>query len=292
MKLKRYMKFAFFKMVIMRLIFIGIGSFITAFALECLLMPNRIVDGGIIGISMMISYKTHLSLGMIIFCLNFPFIMLAYKKLGKQFVFFSLSAIIMLAFWTIYVPKIFHHWSLEESFLACVFGGVILGIGVGTILRNHGSTDGTEIVAVTYAKKTPFSVGEIIMFFNLFIFSAAGFVYRNPESAISSVITYYITFKVIDIVIEGLNESKSIFIISDLWKKVGSSIMKTMDTSVTYIDAEGGYSGNKKRIVYCVISRLEIAKIKSLTKEVDPKAFIAIENVHEVEGTRIKKKRF
>lgn len=130
------------------------------------------------------------------------------------------------------------------------------------------------------------------MFFNLFIFGAAGFVYRNPESALYSIVTYYITFKVIDMVLEGLNESKSIFIISDEWEKVGTDIMSMMDTSVTYIDAEGGYSGRKKRIVYCVISRLEIAKIKSLTKEIDPKAFIAIENVHEVEGVRVKKKHF
>ena len=280
------------RILIQRMIFLAIGAFIAAFSLECLLIPNEIVDGGVIGISMMTSYKTGLPLGYVIIALNFPFILMALKKLGKMFVFLTFFATVMLAVATEVVPNFLHHKELHNPFLACIFGGIALGIGIGTILRNHGSTDGTEMVAVSFARKTPFSVGEIIMFFNLFIFGAAGFVYRNPESALYSIVTYYITFKVIDMVLEGLNESKSIFIISDEWEKVGTDIMSMMDTSVTYIDAEGGYSGRKKRIVYCVISRLEIAKIKSLTKEIDPKAFIAIENVHEVEGVRVKKKHF
>lgn len=282
----------FVKMSIQRIIFLALGASIAAFALECILIPNRIVDGGVIGISMMTAYKTGLPLGAIIIAFNFPFILMALKRLGRQFVFFTFVATIMLAAATMYVPEIFHHKELHNPFLACVFGGVTLGIGVGLILRNHGSTDGTEMVAVTFAKKTPFSVGEIIMFFNLFIFFAAGIVYKSWESALYSVLTYYITYKVIDIVLEGLNESKSIFIISDKAEEVGKSIMTAMDTSVTYIDAEGGYSGRKKRIIYCVISRLEITKIKTLTKDIDPTAFIAIENVHEVEGVRIKKRHY
>ena len=282
----------FVKMSIQRIIFLALGASIAAFALECILIPNRIVDGGVIGISMMTAYKTGLPLGAIIIAFNFPFILMALKRLGRQFVFFTFVATIMLAAATMYVPEIFHHKELHNPFLACVFGGVTLGIGVGLILRNHGSTDGTEMVAVTFAKKTPFSVGEIIMFFNLFIFFAAGIVYKSWESALYSVLTYNITYKVIDIVLEGLNESKSIFIISDKAEEVGKSIMTAMDTSVTYIDAEGGYSGRKKRIIYCVISRLEITKIKTLTKDIDPTAFIAIENVHEVEGVRIKKRHY
>ncbi|MCR5262198.1 MAG: YitT family protein [Candidatus Gastranaerophilales bacterium] len=282
----------FLKTVLRRIVFLFIGATIGAFALECFLIPNKIVDGGIIGISMMTAYKTGLPLGYIIVAFNFPFIILALKRLGKQFVFYTFMATVFLAAATAFVPELLHHKTLQNPFLACIFGGVILGIGVGTILRNHGSTDGTEMVAVTFAKKTPFSVGEIIMFFNLFIFFAAGIVYKSWESALYSVLTYYITYKVIDIVLEGLNESKSIFIITDHAEKVGRAIMTAMDTSVTYIDAEGGYSGRKKRLIYCVISRLEITKIKFLTKEIDPTAFIAIENVHEVEGVRVKKKHY
>lgn len=278
------------KSIINRLIFLTLGAFIAGFAIECMLIPNKIVDGGIIGISMMTAYKTGLPLGLFIIGLNFPFILMAFRKLGKSFVLHTFYSTIMLSAATflipIYIPK-----HLENPFLGCVFGGVVLGIGVGLILRNHGSTDGTEMVAVTFAKNTPFSVGEIIMFFNLFIFFAAGIVYESWESALYSVLTYYIAFKVIDLVLEGFNESKSVLVVTDFSEDIGKKIMKEMDVSVTYIDAEGGYSGRKKRIVYCIISRLEISKIKTLTKEIDPKAFISIANVHEVEGVRVKKNR-
>ena len=282
----------FIKTVVRRFVFLFFGASIAAFAIECFLVPNKIIDGGIIVISLMCAYKTKWALGLIILALNFPFILMALKKLGKAFVFYTFMATVFLAFATVYIPVITHHKELHNPFLACIFGGVLLGIGVGLILRNHGSTDGTEMVAVSFAKKTPFSVGEIIMFFNIFIFFAAGIVYDSWESTMYSVLTYFIAYKVIDIVLEGLNESKSIFIITDFSDQIGKAIMETMDVSVTYIDAEGGYSGRKKRIIYCVISRLEITKIKSLTKEIDPTAFIAIENVHEVEGVRIKKKHY
>ncbi len=280
------------KMIMQRAVFLALGTTIAAFSIECFLIPNKIIDGGIIGISMMCAYKTGLPLGVIIVVLNFPFILMALKKLGKAFVFYTFIATLMLAAATLILPIMTQHKTLQNPFLACIFGGVILGIGVGLVLRNHASTDGTEMLAVTIAKKTPFSVGEIIMFFNLFIFFGAGIIYRSWESALYSVLTYYITYKVIDVVLEGLNESKSIFIITDYSEKIGSAIMENMDVSVTYIDAEGGYSGRKKRLIYCVISRLEIMKIKMLTKDIDPTAFIAIENVHEVEGIRVKKKRF
>lgn len=278
------------KSIVNKLVFITLGAFIAAFAIECLLIPNKIIDGGIVGISMMSSYKTGIPLGFFITMLNFPFILLAFKKLGKEFVGYTFYATLTLSFATFIIPQITSK-HLENPFLACIFGGVVLGLGVGLILRNHASTDGTEIVAVTFAQDTPFSVGEIIMFFNLFIFFAAGIVYGSWESALYSVLTYYIAFKVIDIVLEGFNESKSVWIITDFSEAIGRKIMQEMDVSVTYIDAEGGYSGRKKRIVYCIISRLEIAKIKGLTKSSDPKAFIAIENVHEVEGMRVGKNR-
>ena len=276
--------------IFQRLLFLTLGAFIAATALECFLIPNKIIDGGTIGISMMLAYKTNLPLGLIIVSITTPFLIIAYRKLGRAFVGYTFFATIMLAVATSLVPVIVHGKSLQNPILACIFGGVVLGIGVGTILKNHGSTDGTEMLAVIFARKTPFSVGEIIMTFNLFIYFAAGFVYANWESALYSVLTYYVTSKVIDAVVDGLNESKSIFIITDFSEDIGKEIMKTMDTSVTYIDAEGGYSGRKKRLVYCVISRLEITKIKTITKEIDPHAFIAIENVHEVEGVRVKKK--
>ncbi len=270
------------------LFFLTLGGFIAAFAIESFLVPNKIIDGGVVGISIMMNYKTHLPLGMYIFVLNLPFIFLALKKMGKLFVLSTFYAVAMLSIGVSMIPVWTGGRHVSDPFLACIFGGVILGLGVGLILRNNGSLDGTEIVALHFAKKLGFSVGEIVMFFNLFIFTAAGVVFENWQSAMYSIIAYFITYRVIDIVLDGLNESKSIRIISDLSQEIGSAIMEQFDVSVTYIDALGGFSGQKKRMIFCIISRLEIMKLKALVKTIDPSAFIAVENVHEVDGVRIK----
>lgn len=272
------------KHIIFRLMFIALGAFVAAFALQGFLIPNNMIDGGVVGISIMLSYITKGNLGLIILFINAPFIFLALKKLGKAFVFNTLYASAMLG---VGVNVFTNHIATDDILLATVFGGVVLGIGVGIVLRNSAAMDGTEILAIRIAKKIGFSIGEIIMFFNIFIYTAAGFLY-GWDKAMYSVLVYFITYKVIDLVLEGLNESKSINIISDKAEVIGNAIIKKLDVGVTYIKGRGGYTGVEKDIIYCVISRLEIANLKDLVKAIDPRAFIAIENVHEVEGVRIK----
>lgn len=273
--------------------FLTIVALIYAFAIEGFLIPSKIIDGGVTGISMILSTITSQPLGIFIVCINLPFIILALQKLGKRFVFSTFYSILIFAAGVTFFGKMFHgHCIIDnlELFLVAIFGGLILGAGVGLIIRNGASVDGTEILAIYSTKKIPFSVGEIIMFINLFIFTVAGFIY-DWQHALYSIVTYFVAYKTMDIVIEGLNESKSVFVITDYSTEIGKDIMEKMDVSVTYIDAEGGYSGIKKRIVYCVISRLQVQKIKEIAKNIDPRAFIAIENVYEVEGVRVKKRK-
>ena len=273
--------------------FLTLGALIYAFAIEAFLIPSQIIDGGVTGISMILSKLFSIPLGYFIVGINLPFIVIALQKLGKRFVIATFYSILVFALGVTIFGQMFHgHCIIEnlELFLVAVFGGLILGAGVGLIIRNGASVDGTEILAVYATKKIPFSVGEIIMFINLFIFTVAGFVY-DWQHALYSIVTYFVAYKTMDIVIEGLNESKSVFVITDYSTEIGKDIMEKMDVSVTYIDAEGGYSGIKKRIVYCVISRLQVQKLKEIAKNIDPRAFIAIENVYEVEGVRVKKRK-
>ena len=273
--------------------FLTLGALIYAFAIEAFLIPSQIIDGGVTGISMILSKLFSIPLGYFIVGINLPFIVIALQKLGKRFVIATFYSILVFALGVTIFGQMFHgHCIIEnlELFLVAVFGGLILGAGVGLIIRNGASVDGTEILAVYATKKIPFSVGEIIMFINLFIFTVAGFVY-DWQHALYSIVTYFVAYKTMDVVIEGLNESKSVFIITDYSTEIGKDIMEKMDVSVTYIDAEGGYSGIKKRIVYCVISRLQVQKLKEIAKSIDPRAFIAIENVYEVEGVRVKKRK-
>lgn len=279
----------FVKLTLLRIIWITLGTLIAAFSLECVLIPNDVIDGGIVGISIMANYLTKYPLGLFLIVLNLPFVVMAFQKFGKMFVFLMIYGLITLALFS----EAFLHTKYvftNDTLLAALFGGMILGMGVGIVLKSNASLDGTEIMAMKLAQKQPFSVGEIIMFFNIFIFTVAGFVY-GPDKAMYSAITYFIAYRLIDIVLQGLNEAKSIFIISSKYNEIGKEIMKILDKSVTYLNAEGGYSGAKSKMIYCVITKIEIQKTKDIVNSIDPSAFIAIENVHEVDGKRYRKKK-
>ena len=276
------------KQFLAKLVLLTIGILLVAVALELFLIPNKIIDGGVVGISIMTSYLTNLPLGIFIFTFNLPFLAFGYKKLGKNFIITSFYCITLLSI----TVNFFHGMAkaTTDLLLACIFGGIILGIGLGIILRNNGSLDGTEIIAVSLNKKVSFSIGEIIMVINLFILGSAGFVF-GWDRAMYSLLAYFIIFKTIDVVIEGLDESKSIIIISDMYEEIARDIMTKFERGVTYIQGQGAYSGEDKKIIFCVVSRLELANLKNHVLDIDPAAFIAIENVHEVEGGLVKKQK-
>ena len=267
------------------IIFLTVGAMITAFALESFLVPNNIIDGGVIGISMIASHITKWNLGLLILILNTPFIIMAFKKMGGKFVVQTAFANIILAVFL----NIFHHYKVTlDLLLATVFGGIILGLGVGIILKHEGSLDGTEMLSLVVSKKLGVSVGEFIMGINVFIYLAAGKVF-SWESAMYSIMTYFIASKVIDTVMEGFNSSKSVRIISDNASAIGEQLIERLDISVTYLQGIGGYTGQDKDLIYCVISRLELPKMIDIIKEIDPKAFVSVVDVHEVYGGRFRK---
>ncbi|PZD95637.1 hypothetical protein DNH61_14050 [Paenibacillus sambharensis] len=270
-----------------RIVFITIGAMLMAVSLEIFLVPNQIIDGGITGISIMLSELTPLPLGLYLFLINLPFLFLGYKQIGKTFAMSTLYGVAVLSIGT-YLLHFVEPVEITEI-LAAIFGGVILGIGVGLVIRFGGSLDGTEIVAILISKASPFSVGEIVMFFNLFILLSAGFVF-NWESAMYSILAYFIAYKTMDVTIEGLDESKSVWIISDEHEELGAAIISRLGRGVTYMHGEGAFTGDNKKVIFCVITRLEEAKLKSIVQELDPSAFLAIGNIHDVRGGRFKKK--
>lgn len=270
---------------IKNLVFLTIGAIVTAFALETFLVPNNIIDGGVIGISMIISHISKFNLGLLVLILNTPFVLLAFKKMGGRFVIKTAYANVILAL----ALNLFHHFKVTgDLLLATVFGGIILGLGVGMILKNEGSLDGTEMLSLLISKKFGCSVGEFIMCINVFIYLAAGLVF-SWESAMYSIMTYFIASKVIDVVMEGFNSSKSVRIISDNAASIGQTLIERLDISVTYLQGIGGYTGQDKDLIYCVISRLELPKMLDIIQEIDPKAFVSVVDVHEVYGGRFRK---
>jgi uncharacterized membrane-anchored protein YitT (DUF2179 family) len=273
--------------VLKRAISIFIGALLMATGLEIFLVPNNVIDGGITGISIMLSHLSGLPLGLFIFILNLPFFYLGYKQIGKTFALSTVFGIIVLSIFTslFYPIPAF----TDDILLATIFGGMILGAGVGLVIRYGGALDGTEILAILINKKVPFSVGEIIMFFNLFILGAAGFVF-TWDRAMYSILAYIIAFKTIDVVVVGLEQSKSAWIFSNKNKEIGDAILSRLGRGVTYMNGEGAYSGDDTKAIFCVITRLEEAELKNIVDEIDTTAFLAIADIAEVRGGRFKKK--
>lgn len=273
--------------IILRGIAITIGAIMMATGLEIFLVPNHVIDGGITGISIMLSHITGWKLGIFLFLLNLPFVYMGYKQLGKTFAFSTVYGIIVLSIFTSFFHPIPPF--TEDILLATVFGGMILGIGVGLVIRNGGALDGTEILAIVINKKVPFSVGQIIMFINLFILGAAGFVF-SWDRAMYSLLAYVIASKAIDTVVAGLEESKSVWIISDEAEKIGDAVNARLGRGVTYLKGMGAYTGDSKKVIFSVITRLEESKLTTIVEEIDPTAFLAIADIAEVRGGRFKKR--
>ena len=276
-----------YRSLLTKYLFLFIGSILTAIGLEIFLIPNNIIDGGVVGISIMLSYLSKYPLGLFIFSLNIPFLFLGYKHIGKTFVISTLFSISSLAIWVTVLHPI--PGLTEDLMLAAVFGGITVGIGVGLIIRYGGSLDGTEIVAIILDRRTGFSVGEIVMFFNLFILSSAGLVF-GWDRAMYSLIAYFIAFKMIDITIEGLEEAKAVMVISEKSEIIAEKVMARLGRGVTFLNGKGAYSGEERMVLYLVVTRLEIAKLKVIIDEIDETAFVTISEVHEVMGGRIKKR--
>ncbi|WP_160687833.1 YitT family protein [Clostridium sp. C2-6-12] len=269
-----------------RVVFIMIGAALVSIGLEIFLLPNNVIDGGITGISIIASHLTGISLGIFIVLLNLPFVIIGYKQIGKTFALSTIFAVICFATGVSIlhpVPGI-----TQDILLATIFGGIIMGAGVGLIIRNGGSLDGTEITAIILEKRSPFSVGEIVMFFNFFILGSSGFIF-GWDRAMYSLIAYFIAFKTIDITVEGLNELKAVIIVSDKNKDISEAIMARLGRGITILDGKGGYTGNKTNVIYVVLSRLEITKLKDIVNGFDEEALITISSV-EGKGKRYKKK--
>ena len=269
-----------------RVVFIMLGAALVSIGLEIFLLPNNVIDGGMTGISIIASHLTGISLGVFIVLLNLPFVIIGYKQIGKTFALSTIFAVICFAIGVSIlhpVPGI-----TRDILLATIFGGIIMGAGVGLIIRNGGSLDGTEITAIILEKRTPFSIGEIVMFFNLFILGSSGFIF-GWDRAMYSIIAYFIAFKTIDITVEGLNELKAVIIVSDKNKDISEAIMARLGRGITILDGKGGYTGNKTNVIYVVLSRLEITKLKDIVNGFDEEALITITSV-EGTGKRYKKK--
>ncbi len=270
---------------VLEFICIAGGAILAAFSIEEFLVPCTILDGGVVGICIMIANLTGLPLSVLTVALNLPFLIIGSRKMGKMFIAKSAFAMgIFSGFLQIFAPL---KNATNQYLLAVCFGGVLLGVGVGLVIRFGGCLDGTETVAILLNRRFKLPVGKIVLTFNIVIFVTAGFLF-GFDRAMYSLLTYFITSKVLDIIENGMDQTKAAMIITNDAEEIAAQIFSRLGRTVTIMEGEGLVSG-KKIVLYCVLTRFEIHELREIIENVDSSAFIAISDVSEIIGTHIKK---
>lgn len=266
-------------------IMILIGSALAAFALSCVLIPNSILDGGVNGISIIINILTDFKLSILIIGINIPFIYIGYKNLGFGFLIKTLLSIVGLSIF-LDVFEGLDYVLTDNTILATIYGSLILGLGVGIVIKNGGCLDGTESLGIVISKKLNISVGQFVLFCNAIIFTVAGFFF-GIDRALYSLLAYFITSRVVDMVSLELAKAKAAVIICDNGSDIAKRIYDSIGRTCTMLDGNGLISG-KKDVLYCVLTRMEIFELKRIVLLEEKKAFITILDVSEIIGNHIK----
>jgi uncharacterized membrane-anchored protein YitT (DUF2179 family) len=272
-------------------IFILIGIVSASFGLKGFLLPNLFIDGGAMGISLLISETTNVSLSILIVAINLPFLLLGYSQIGKQFALKSIIAIIGLAVVVHFTP---YSLITSDKLLIAVFGGFFLGAGIGMAIRGGAVIDGTEVLAIHLSKKTGLTIGDIILIFNIIIFSFGAYI-LSIEIALYAMLTYLAAAKTINFVVEGIEEYTGITIISNNSDKIRLMITEVLGRGVTMYKGKGGYGKRDDTlkpidIIYTVITRLEIARLRTEIDKIDSDAFIIMNSIKDTKGGVIKKR--
>ncbi|KLU67905.1 hypothetical protein DEAC_c03120 [Desulfosporosinus acididurans] len=258
-----------------------LGATIVSVSINTLIIPNRIADGGVTGIAIILHYLFKWPVSWIILALNIPLFIVGLKLVGRRFLLLSVLGVAVLSMtlsMTTQLPPLTH-----DTLLAAISGGVVSGIGMGIIFRSRGSLGGTDILAVLFARTTPFSVGQILLAIDAVIFMMAAILFK-PEMAMYAMIYMFIATRVVDLVQEGLSYSKSVMVVTSCPQEIANEIMSKLERGVTLFQATGAFSGESKQVVYCVINRTELSQLKEIVREQDPMSFVAISEVPEVVG--------
>lgn len=270
------------------LILIGVG--LAGFGLKGFLIPSGFIDGGITGISLLIHFLTPLDLSFLIFIISIPFIILAKKQIGNIFAIKTLFAVIALSLSLIWIT---YPIITIDKLLVSIFGGFLLGAGIGFSVRGGCVLDGTEILSVYLNRKTGFSMGEIVFFINVIIFSVAA-AFLGIEIALYSILTYLVASKSIDFISHGIEEYTGITIISDKDKEIRKKLWELRNGVTIYKGNKGDSNEKDKKeinILFTIVSRLEVVKIKKAVQNIDPHALIIEETISEIEGGFIKRRK-
>lgn len=272
------------------LFFILTGIFSAAFGLESFLLPNRFIDGGATGISLLVTEVTSVPLWLLIILVNLPFLFLGYRVLGKQFTIKAILAILGLALVLVFIqfPEV-----TQDKLLVAVFGGFFLGAGIGLSIRGGSVLDGTEVLAIFLSRKLGTKIGDVIILINIVIFLAAAYL-LSIEAALYSMLTYLAASRTLDFVLDGIEEYTGVTIISEKSEEIRVMITEKLGRGLTIYKASGGYGKkgqhNEYDVIYTVVTRLEIRKLNIELNKIDANAFVVMNSINDTKGGMVKKR--
>ena len=271
------------KKIIKEMIYIVIGCMIMAIGTSLFLLPNKLSSGGFSGIATVTYYLFKYPLGTTMLILNIPLFIMAFIRVGKDTTIKGMIGTIVLSFFIDLFDNI--QPLTSDRFLACIYGGIFVGIGTAIILKAHASTGGTDMLSyVIRSYRQSFRPGNLIVIIDTIIVFFNVLIFKQIEIGLYSAIAIYIMGKMIDIVFEGIYFTKSMFIVSDKYKEIAKEIGEKLERGSTAIYAKGTYTKESKMMLWCVGSRNEVARIKEIAKEIDPESFIVISNAREAWG--------
>jgi uncharacterized membrane-anchored protein YitT (DUF2179 family) len=265
------------------ILMIILGSAISGVAFNLFIIPNKLLSGGISGISLILNYLFNINTGLMIFIFNIPIFIFGYKFIDKEFVFLSLIGMIAFSTWIEVFSFLQNSSLVQDVMLSSIYAGVLNGIGLGIVLKNRASQGGIDIIAVIIKKYFSMNIGSTSMIINTCIVVAASFI-TNLNLAMYTLISMYVGSTVMDKIQQGFDRRKSVMIITNKEKQVAEEVFKRLVRGVTYLEGEGAYTGDKKRVIYCIVSLNQLAKLKQIVREVDENAFITVSDTSEVMG--------
>ena len=265
---------------------ITFGVISACFGLKSFLMPNHFIDGGVTGISLLVSQLTGWNLSYLILVINIPFILMGYKQIGKRFAVKTAVAIIVLSLALVFLPFV---PITHDKLLIAFFGGFFLGGGIGLAMRGGCVIDGTEVLALYISRNSMFTVGNIILILNIVIFAFAAY-FLNIETALYAILTYLSASNTIDFIVNGLEAYTGVTIISEKNEEIKHFIITDMRRGVTIYKGEGGYLEKKDiDILYTVVTKLEMSKLLSEIMQIDPDAFVVQQQIADIKGGVVKR---
>lgn len=274
--------------IIKKLFFVLLGNLLCAIAFNAFFIPNNLLSGGVGGMAILTQYLTDISSGIAIFVINIPLFILGFKMIDRQFLFYAFISMVTLSFLLTLTRNIGNYFVIDDVLLGAVFGGILNGIGMGLMFRNRTCQGGLDIVAIILKNKYNINIGTGLMAVNTVIISFSSLL-LGYKSAMYTLMSMYIGYQVLDKVQVGFNVRKNVFIISDKEEELAHAIIERLHRGVTYLEGMGAFTKEEKKVLYCIVTSHEIAKLKVIVDEIDPRAFLTINDVVEVKGKGFKK---